>query len=135
MTFSFPFNPPNVKSKRPYLFRRYKEEKLGVEVVLKDPELQAVWVRLRLGHAWTDEQVDAAFASYGSGWNKFTLTIGNELVQALLGTGQAWISQEGVLGVYSKMGRTVTFYAPELLETYRRSVEKERQRREAVPEF
>lgn len=56
--------------KGPFSVRTYKSDKLTAEVYYLLPKLEAVYVKYSLPHAWTDEQLQAALASYGTGWRR-----------------------------------------------------------------
>lgn len=132
---TMPFTPSIVKLDRPHILRRYKRGKLTVETLYNDPALTATWARFTLTHDWTDEQLSAALASYGSNWKLLAGENLAEVVGGIVGFRGVYRSEEGVYAYHVPIGNQLMLYSPDVIARYKAYAAEQERAKAQVPRF
>ncbi len=103
--------------------RDFRKGDLRAVAVFEIPSLKLVGVRLHLPRKWTAPQVEAALNAYGNNWKSLEKTFGIN----------TWLTPDGAKAV--SMLNYMEFQSPEIVETARKVVERDKAQRNAVPEF
>lgn len=112
--------------------QEYRQDALTATVLCAEDSRRAILVKYLSVNRWTDEQMKAALAAYGSGWKQVQLNSLNLIMPDL--APRTWVSPEGVLA-YKDMGNQLWVYAPELQVELRNQVAEIERQKKAVPKF
>ena len=106
-----------------FSLREYRAQDLRVRTVFHVPSLKLAEVTLHMGRTWTEEQIKAALAAYGTDWRPDGRNIGQ----------QRWTTPEGARAVLLLTGLYIQ--PPATVEAVEKARLEAEAKRKAVPKF
>jgi hypothetical protein len=113
-----------VTIKGPFSVRTFQKDKLRVEAVFFSPSLKPAAVNLRMGQAWSEEQIQAALAAYGGEWQPLKLASGEV---------REWVAPDGSNAI--RLSSSLHIQSKEVVVAVAKELATDDAKRKAVPTF
>lgn len=110
--------------KKQFSVRTFQKDKLRVEAVFFLPSLKLAAVRLRMGHSWNDEQIQAALKAYGGEWKP---------VRLANGVVKQWVAPDGSNATH--LLSSLQIQSKEIVDAVAKELAEQDAKRKAVPKF
>lgn len=130
-----PFEVNWIPIDEPCLIRKYSKDGVTLDVLLSDPKLEALWVRITLEKWFTDESLAAALSAYGSGWKRVRSVEEVGLEIPLLHVKHVFRSERGRLAYFSPVTKQLIIYSPRVIEFFKDFHAKRAEEQAKVPVF
>lgn len=130
-----PFKYSMVPIEQPCLIRNYSKDGVRLDVLLSDPGLEALWVRITLLERFNDEGLAAALEAYGRGWKRIRsdASVGVE-IPIIFGK-SIFQSEEGRLAYFVASTKQLMIYSTDTVQASKLFHQKRSQAQAKVPVF
>lgn len=120
---------------QPCLIRKYARHGVSLDVLLTDPGLEAIWVRITLKEKFTGESLAAVLSAYGNGWERLTSESKLDLEIPVIYAKRLYRSREGRIAFFSPVVNQLKVYSIGSIEAVKRYESKRDGEKSKVPVF